>query len=123
MTDTFLSQYLHQKRLLLIFSKNKDAHTYIWQKNELDQHQSQLNDRNVKVISLFAESPEPEEPMSDTETTAQLWEQFNIEPDRLTVLLLDTDGREKLRDNRPVAAQALLSIIDVLPSRKKEMGR
>ena len=49
--------------------------------------------------------------------------QFHVPANDFLVLLLGEDGSEKLRSTSPVGSARLNSLIDTMPSRKKEMQR
>lgn len=117
-----LEQYKWQNRLLLIFAPTPDNVAYQAQLDKLKRNKEGLKERDVKVFHLlsaggaFVDDRSIAKPQVD-----QLARKFGINPAAFTVILIDKDGTQKLRQTEPLGIKELFSVIDAMPMRQREM--
>ncbi len=84
----------------------------------LRSHEAELKERDVVVMFV------PEVPDARDASSSQgpnLREQFGVEPNQFTVLLVGKDGGEKFRFRAPVTIEKLDALIDAMPMRQQEV--
>jgi hypothetical protein len=100
-----LENYRWHKRLLVIFAPSDRDTDFIRQMALLQQQQDALRERDIVVLSDVR-------PADGGALRAQL------NPAGFEIVLVGKDGGMKLRETRPVSAEALLSLIDRMPMRQ-----
>lgn len=118
-----LGAYRWHNRLLLIFTPSpqewscRQQHSYLG-----DSHG--LLDRDVLVATIYDDSAGQigDRTISAAESK-DLREQFNVDPEVFTAILIGKDGGEKRRFSEPVSAPELFAIIDAMPMRQEEAHR
>jgi hypothetical protein len=116
-----LDRYLWTHRLLLLFVPEPSSPEFVDQWTSLYRHQDALAERDLLVLSLFAEEVgdvdgEPIEP----EEADALRQRFRVKPTHAAAVLVGKDGTEKKRWPMPLAVDALLATIDAMPMRQQE---
>lgn len=103
-----LAPYQWHNRPLVIFApSDKDPH-YVQQIAMLQKAQADLAERDIIVLS-------------DTSPAANGHLRAQLKPKGFEVVLVGKDGGMKLREQRPISTEALLSTIDRMPMRKANL--
>lgn len=116
-------------RPLLVFSPSANDPRLKKQSQILDAAADDMMDRFVMFAPILPVTKNFSTPLDTPFTllSAQQMEavrtQFHVPANDFVVLLLGEDGSEKLRSTSPVGSARLNSLIDTMPSRKKEMQR
>ena len=122
MSTFSLNSFQWKNRLLLVFAPDRDHPTYRSQLRLLEQQQAELTDRNLLVIPVLATGEMTMAGQTiDAATSAQLRQQFGVQPDQFCLILVGKDGTEKRRDLQPVPPLTLYDQIDAMPMRQREM--
>lgn len=100
-----LEHYRWHKRLLMIFAPSDRDADFMRQMALLQQQQDALRERDIVVLSDVR-------PADGGALRAQL------NPAGFEIVLVGKDGGMKLRETRPVSAEALLSLVDRMPMRQ-----
>lgn len=81
-----------------------------------------MRERDLVIVCAFerGQSSRDGDPMPQT-TARALREQFGIEPETFTVLLVGKDGAEKLRREAVAPLSDLFEVIDAMPMRQREI--
>lgn len=95
-----------ENRAVVIFAEHRDDPQLHEQLDRLGQAQAALVERRVVILT-------------DAGEDTALRERF--EPEGFTVLLIGLDGTEKLRRESVVAPSEIVSLIDTMPMRRREM--
>ncbi|MGH9587891.1 MAG: DUF4174 domain-containing protein [Acidobacteriaceae bacterium] len=129
MRPASLKAMLHCFRPLLVFSPSPTDARLKKQSRILNAAADDMMDRFVMLTPVVPEAEEYATPL-DTPymvlkqaTMRKIRERFRIPRNRFEVLLLDEDGRVRLRSTRPVDITRLNALIDSWPERKIEMTR
>lgn len=116
-----LGTYRWKNRLLLVFTPSAQDASCRQQHSFLGQSGGLLN-RDLVVASIYAHGDgQIGSKLISTAQSEALRDQFNVEPDGFTAILIGKDGGEKQRFSKPVAPQELFAIIDEMPMRQEEM--
>lgn len=105
-----LESYRDEKRVLLIFAPSANDAGYLEQKEWLEAHNADLQERDLVVFYLLPSDATP------------LLEHFDITESSFTVVLIGKDGSGKERYDNPVQPKALFRTIDQMPMRRREMA-
>ncbi|MEM7550576.1 MAG: DUF4174 domain-containing protein [Bacteroidota bacterium] len=119
----FLDEFRWENRILLVFSKDTLNSDY---KEQLKSHYSEADEYLERDLRVFIISEESifDESLEKIESTAlKLRNQFSVQEDDFTVILIGKDGGEKLRSSKPIRNEKLFSTIDAMPMRRSEMIR
>lgn len=124
-----LKAMLHCFRPLLVFSPSPTDARLKEQSNILDAAADDMMDRFVMLTPVVPDAEEYATPL-DTPyivlkqpTMRAIRERFHVPRNRFEVLLLDEEGRVRLRSARPVDITRLNTLIDSWPERQIEMRR
>ncbi len=101
-------------RALLLFAASEQDPFYLQQRMTLAAHTSEMQDRDLVVISVLGK---PEHDEQQTE----LRRRFHVRPGEFTLILVGKDGGEKLRRHTPLSAEQLEQTIDAMPMRRDEI--
>ncbi|MEO1022980.1 MAG: DUF4174 domain-containing protein [Bacteroidota bacterium] len=114
-----LDDYRWKNRLVLIFGSETDS-LVDEQLSLLRRAEDVLAERDVLKFSFTDSSPD----IISKETEA-LYHKFNLsDNNRITTILIGKDGSEKLRvKNNVLSVELLLTTIDAMPMRRREMQR
>lgn len=103
-----LDQFKWKSRPLVIFAPSQSDPHYIQQINILEKVKAELKERDIVVLSDTS-------PSSNGELRSQL------NPKGFEVVLVGKDGGMKLRQQKPISSEVLLSTIDNMPMRKAKL--
>ena len=104
-----LDAYRWENRPVLIFAASADDPDYRTQRDALEGAAEGLRDRAIVVLS-------------DTRPGDGGALRRRLGPRGFELLLFGKDGGLKLRETRPVSAEALFATIDAMPMRRREMS-
>ncbi|KAA5971585.1 DUF4174 domain-containing protein [Pantoea sp. M_9] len=104
-SSTSLDGYRWKQRPVVIFAPSAQDADYVRQLTLLQQHQQALRERDMVVLS-------------DTRPADNGVLRKELNPAGFEIVLVGKDGGMKLRQTRPVSAEALLSLVDSMPMRK-----
>jgi len=107
-----LNKYLWEKRIVLIFSKDKDISLYKEQKNQFSNLQDETNERDLVFIEIFKDKNTKHESLQD---------KFNPNSSNFKIILIGKDGGIKLNSSTVVTHEKIFSLIDSMPMRQMEM--
>ena len=117
-----LEAYRAQNRLLLFFAPSSEHDTYQQQQAALEGYATQMEERDLLTFSLFEAAPSYAGSVEvDRADVDKLWADHDVQHREFTVLLIDKDGREKLRQHHPLSADALMHLIDSMSTRQQEV--
>lgn len=97
--------------MVLIFTPSDTDTKYVRQRNLLQDQRAGFEERDLLSYVFFDESPDGDAPR----------EQFGVENETFTVVLVGKDGGEKFRWQEPVEPGDLFDRIDVMPMRRREL--
>ena len=117
-----IKQYEGKNRLLLIFAASPDSEVYRWQLEAIDANKSGFEERDLLTFKIFEDEGMAGELKLNAGACNELRKEYDVDSNAFCVILIGKDGKERLRDIRPLAMDALFPIIDVMPLRKKELG-
>lgn len=129
MRPASLKAMLHCFRPLLVFSPSPRDARLQKQSHILDAAADDMMDRFVMLTPV---TPNPKQYITPLDTPyivlsapamQTIRARFHIPRDRFEVLLLDENGRVRLRSERPVDIMRLNRLIDTWPERQIEMRR
>ena len=129
MRPASLKTMLHCFRPLLVFSPSPADDRLKQQSHILDSAADDMMDRFVMLTPVVPDAEKYATPLDTPyivlkpETMRAIRERFHIPRSRFEVLLLDEDGRVRLRSARPVDITRLNALIDSWPERRVEMRR
>jgi hypothetical protein len=129
MRPASLKAMLHCFRPLLVFSPSPADARLKQQSRILDAAADDMMDRFVMLTPIVPNAKQYATPLDTPyivlkQTTMQaIRERFHIPRSRFEVLLLDEDGRVRLRSDRPIDTTRLNTLIDSWPERRVEMRR
>jgi hypothetical protein len=117
-----LKDYQWKNRLILVFSPSPMDPGYRALEKEIVVQAEEIIDRDLLVFHIL-ETGEIKLGESSLQTGAgdYLRESFSIRSGTLTVLLIGKDGGVKLRREGGVKLDEILSLIDTMPMRQREM--
>lgn len=116
-----LHDYMWQNRLVLLFAPSAQHEDLKRQLEELADLQAGMEDRDLKVIQLFARSGLLEETELAEEDVLLLRQQFGVPSQGFSFILIGKDGSVKRRSTEVVPAADLFAQIDSMPMRQREM--
>jgi predicted transcriptional regulator len=120
--DLNLEEYRWQNRLLLLFAPNSQAESYIEQMRLLAEQPAEIADRDLIIISLFAQEEGRLANRSISVFAAEVArEHYDVAEDSFAILLLGKDGGLKFRADRATSPAELFALIDSMPMRQQEM--
>lgn len=105
---TDLNHYQWRYRPLVIFAPSKSDADYIQQMSILEKSKAELADRDIIVLS-------------DTSPASKGHLRSQLNPKGFEVVLVGKDGGMKLRQQKPLSSEALLSTVDSMPMRKAHL--
>lgn len=117
-----LTQFQWENRLLIIFAKNRDHETYKSQMKSFSAVEEQLKERDVVIISIFAEGCSTINGNKITGSSAsKIAERFEGSTQTNSIFLIGKDGGVKLRKPGFLEPEDLFQVIDRMPMRQREM--
>jgi hypothetical protein len=117
-----LMEYQWKNRLLLLFAPSLDEPGYLKLKGDLSRQEKEVLDRDLLVFQLLesGETKLGSSPLSES-SGDYLREKFSIKSGTFTVVLIGKDGGVKMRGEGRVELDEILSLIDTMPMRQREM--
>ncbi len=108
-----LDDYRHKNPLLLLFVPDPGHDEYVQQWQILYKHAAELQEHGLLVASLFESDVGDIEgdPIEEADSAA-LRRQWRVKRDHVVVLVIDKDGKEKLRTRMPADIQAVINVLD-----------
>lgn len=116
-----LSHYQWQNRLVLLFAPTAEDGRFREQGAVFAGAPAGLKDRDLVVFRLFGNSGYEGEKSLTRDEVAALREQFEVEPNAFTLILIGKDGTVKRRAEEVVTIDDLFTQIDAMPMRQREM--
>ncbi len=115
-------------RPVLVFSPSGSDPRLREQERLLDGAADDMMDRNMLLVLVLgggAFAPPLDAPFAfpAPQEAAKLRQRFGVEGSGFKVVLLGEDGGAKLRSSKPVPAERFNSLIDTMPTRRREMER
>lgn len=129
MRPASLKVMLHCFRPLLVFSPSPADQRLKEQSKILDAAADDMMDRFVMLTPVVPNAKTYVRPLDTPYIVLSgaamraIRKRFHIPRDRFEILLLDEDGRVRLRSERPVDVTRLNRLIDAWPERQVEMRR
>jgi hypothetical protein len=116
-----LSDYLWQRRPLLLFAPSESDPRLVETMRRIEASRCDFMDRDIVLGRIVTEGTSTlDGHVVDTEQVRQLVSEFGIGSDSFTVVLIGKDGSEKLRVANVPDLQAIYAVIDGMPMRARE---
>jgi hypothetical protein len=123
-TSVDLGKFRWKHRLVLIFAPSSTDRSYLKQKDEFEEKEDELNDRDIIVFELIEIGPSMMgEKLLTNEQQSYLRQKFEVHVEDYDFVLIGKDGTVKLRAKQVVASSDLFDLIDRMPMRQEEMRR
>lgn len=120
---TELSDYLWQRRPLLLFAPTENDPRLVETMRRIDASRCDFADRDMVLGRIVTEGTSTlDGRVLNTSQAQQLLSQFGIGANSFSVVLIGKDGGEKLRVNDVPDLQTIYAVIDGMPMRGREMG-
>lgn len=121
----FLNEYQWKSRLVLVFTPSPSDPMFIRQMQLLRDAQEEFEERNVVFITITPRGDHENTGLFlDQEASKQYYDYFSVAPYQLELVLVGLDSNEKLRaKNRITAPSVILTAIDRMPMRRREILR
>ena len=117
-----LNNYQWKNRLLLVFAPSEQDSAYQTQKQLFKGQQSQLDERDLRLIEVFANGKSHVDNQAiEAASAAQLRERFKVSKDEFCIILVGKDGYEKRRARVPIELTRIFDQVDQMPMRQQEM--
>lgn len=110
-----------EKRVLLIFAPDAQAKPLQRQDAAIAAVRSQMIERDMAVIRVFADGHLSIDGVSHDDATASFYRRFGTARDQFRVVLVGKDGTVKLDRDSVVSTAELFALIDSMPMRRYEM--
>jgi hypothetical protein len=118
-----LSDYLWQRRPLLLFAPNDSDPRLVETIRRIEASRCDFTDRDMVLGRIVAEGTSTlDGDVVDTGQAQRLQSQFGIGTNSFSVVLVGKDGGEKLRVNSVPDLQTIYALIDGMPMRGREMS-
>jgi hypothetical protein len=118
-----LSDYLWQRRPLLVFAPTENDPRIVETMRRIEASRCDFVDRDMVLGLIVTEGTSTlDGQVVDTNQAQQLLSEFGIGADSFSVVLIGKDGGEKLRVNDVPDLQAIYAVIDGMPMRGGEMS-
>jgi hypothetical protein len=116
-----LSDYLWQRRPLLLFAPSESDPRLVETMRRIEASRCDFMDRDIVLGRIVTEGTSTlDGHVVDTEQVRQLVSEFGIGSDSFTVVLIGKDGSVKLRVANVPDLQAIYAVIDGMPMRARE---
>lgn len=118
-----INQLQGTSRVLMVFSPDTNSASFKRQLALIERHSFELSSRNTVVVPVsdagFSGDLFSGEQLPLSSTTEQVYARtrFHVNPADFVVLLLNEDGAEAMRSQRPVDIHELVARLDMLPQR------
>lgn len=118
-----LSDYLWQRRPLLLFAPTDSDTRLVETMRRIEASRCDFTDRDMVLGLIVAEGTSTlDGDVVDTDQAQRLLSEFGIDADSFSVVLIGKDGGEKLRVNNVPDLQTIYAVIDGMPMRGREMS-
>ena len=118
-----LSDYLWQRRPLLVFAPTENDPRLVETMRRIEASQCDSVDRDMVLGRIVTEGTSTlDSRVIDTNQAQRLQSAFGIGANSFSVMLIGKDGGEKLRVNAVPDLQAIYAVIDGMPMRGSEMS-
>jgi hypothetical protein len=119
-----LACFRWKNRPLLVFAPDAEDLRYSRFSEWLRAMADEAADRDMVVLEVFEQGRgKMTRDVISEDIAARLRQRFRIEPGDFAVILVGKDGGEKLREEEPVALEAIFALIDSMPMRQEKMRR
>jgi len=116
-----LADYLWKKRIVIAFVKSQSDTKYQSFRRDWYGRREGTSDRDLLLVEVFEEG---ESRLGDEiiapASAEKVRNEFDVEPDTTTFVLIGKDGTEKLRKTE-IDLDEIFEVIDAMPMRKREM--
>lgn len=120
---TELSDYLWQRRPLLVFAPTENDPRLVETMLRIEASRCDFVDRDMVLGRIVTEGTSTlDGHVVDTNQAQRLRSEFGIGANSFSVVLIGKDGGEKLRVNDVPDLQVIYAVIDGMPMRGREMG-
>lgn len=116
-----LSAYQWKQRPLLVFAGTENDYRLERLRRTVSDRRCDLAERDMIVIETLGEERAGDGLQRADATSAELRRRFDVEVNVFTVILVGKDGGEKLRSRDVPDLDAVFSLIDGMPMRRREM--
>lgn len=124
MVSFSLNNYQGKNRLLLVFAPSEQDSAYQTQKQLILGHQSQFDERDLRLIEVFANGKSHVDNQAiNAASAARLRDRFHVSKDEFCIILVGKDGYEKRRDRTPIELARIFNQVDQMPMRQQEMRK
>ena len=118
-----LSDYLWQRRPLLVFAPTENDPRLVETVRRIEASRCDFADRDMVLGLIVTDGASTlDGHVVDAEQAQRLMTQYGIGANSFSVVLIGKDGGEKLRVNDVPDLQAIYAVIDGMPMRVREMG-
>jgi hypothetical protein len=121
-----LVQLQGTSRVLMIFSPDTNSSSYRRQLELIEHHNFELTERNTVVVPIAFVNHGSEDRfagenliLGSAAEQAYARNRFHVQPGQFLVVLLNSDGTERLRSDSPIDIHELTAQLAVLPKRLK----
>jgi len=116
-------RYLWQKRVIIVFTPDRDNPEYLKQVEILKKDEAGLKERDIAQWVVIEDTlVVGEGKILPHFGTPPFYREFSVDKGLFEFLLLGKDGEVKMRENEAVDLEQLFSFIDAMPMRKREMS-
>ena len=115
-----LDNHRWKNRIILIFTQSESLALYQQQVKDLYQDDSELEERDLVIYSIFAQSSKPELPLRKIQSLQQ---SYNASKEPFLCVLIGKDGYVKRRMTKLYPRKQIFDLIDSMPMRQSEMRR
>lgn len=120
-SDIF-ERYLWQKRVVVVFTPDRNNDEYLKQVEILKQDKNGLRERDIEQWVVIEDTLViGEGKILPHFGTPPFYEEFDVDRGVFAFLLLGKDGGVKIREAEAVDLDLLFATIDAMPMRKREM--
>jgi hypothetical protein len=116
-----LSTYQWKQRPLLVFTATENDERLTRLRKALSERRCDVAERDMVVIEVPGEELSGDGLPPADARAAELRQRFDVEDDTFTVVLVGKDGGAKLRSRDVPDLDAVFSLIDGMPMRRREM--
>jgi hypothetical protein len=115
-----LNKFTWKRRIVLIFADTMNQ-SVAEQADVLQAARAETESRDLTVLTVVGNIVSDNAQEGGLPPADALRRRFRIDDQEpFTVILVGKDGREKLRDTKPVATAQLFDLIDSMPMRQRE---
>lgn len=119
-SSDILNKFLWKRRLVLIFGDTMNQ-SVAEQSDDLQAAMAEAEIRDLTILTIVGGIVSDNAEAGGLPPADALRRRFRVDNQApFTVILIGKDGKEKLRDSKPVAAGTLFELIDSMPMRQQE---